>query len=289
MVGLVIKGYSGKCNNMLTFEMESRLMDYPREDIGQGDPTTALTPQNECIAKIFANEPCTLAGIEEISFILKKSGLQVKQHKKDGQQARRHEMVIEIFGNNRKILPLERTCLNMIGRMSGVATLCSLAKKIAAKETIAVTRKTVPGFQLLDKKAAEVAGCWTHRKNLAEMVLLKDNHLHFFQSAGAAAKRAHELSGEFEIEVENEYDAREVAKYNPTIIMLDNFTPKDAKKTIRVLRKGGFGGKIELSGGIRLSNLKKYTGLGADIISMGELTKKAKIVDFSLDISEIEK
>ncbi len=274
---------------MLGFEIEERLMGYLKEDVAQGDVSTAITPSKGCRAIIKANEACTIAGIEEISFILKKLGCTVRTAKKDGESCSRGEIILEISGQNGKILQAERVCLNILGRMSGVAALCSRAKKIAIKETVAVTRKTSPGFQLLDKKAAKVAGCWTHRNNLADMILLKDNHLKFFNSAKAAAQRSMQTGTKFEIEVENEKDAIEVALSNPYIIMLDNFKPFDAKKTIQKLRKNGFTGKIELSGGITLANLKKYTGLGADIISMGELTKKAEIMDFSLDIVEVKK
>ncbi len=154
---------------------------------------------------------------------------------------------------------------------------------------IAVTRKTVPGFQLLDKKAAQAAGCWTHRKDLSEMILLKDNHLAFFPDALRAAQRAKATGKKFEIEAGNGGQALQAAIVRPDILMLDNFTAQQARKTIKLLRKKGFSGKIELSGGITLKNLKGYSTLGADIISMGELTKKAKIIDFSLDIVEVEK
>ncbi|HLC92726.1 MAG TPA: carboxylating nicotinate-nucleotide diphosphorylase [archaeon] len=274
---------------MISFETEAKLLSILKEDIGSGDITSAITPAAECTAQIKTNEACTLAGIEEIAFLFKSAGLTVHTHKKDGEIAKKGQKILEVHGSNRKILSYERVCLNILGRMCGVATMCAKAKTIAQKETIAVTRKTVPGFQSLDKKAAEIAGCWTHRKNLAEMILLKDNHLKFFSGAGAAAQRAKESGKDYEIEVENESDALEVARHSPHIIMLDNFSPENAKKTIKKLRKEGYGGKIELSGGISFSNLKKYTGLGADIISMGALTKTAKIVDFSMDIMTVKK
>ncbi len=274
---------------MLTYEMERRLMECLKDDIGGGDATAAITPPRECRAEIRANEPCTVAGVEEISFILKKLGLSVRAHKKDGQEARKGERILEISGQNRKILSAERVCLNILGRMSGVAAMCTRAKKIAGKETIAATRKTAPGFQMFDKKAAEMAGAWTHRKNLAEMILLKDNHLKFFGDAGAAARKAKETGKKFEIEVKSEEDALAAAAHSPDIIMLDNFSHDMAKKTAKKLRKEGFAGKIELSGGIVQANLKKYTGIGADIISMGELTKKARIIDFGLEIIEVKK
>ncbi|VVB99520.1 Uncharacterised protein [uncultured archaeon] len=273
---------------MLTQEIEERLMDYLKEDFGTGDITSAITPSRECLASINVNEPCTLAGMEEVSFLMRYMGLKVKPLKADGEAVKKREKVLEAYGESRKILSAERVCLNILGRMSGVASMCAKARKICVKETIALTRKTVPGFQLLDKKAGQAAGAWTHRKNLAEMMLLKDNHLRFFAGSIEAAKTAKASGKMFEIEAENAEDALAVLQANPDMIMLDNFNPQDAKKTISKLRKAGFHGKIELSGGITLKNLKTYCNMGADIISMGELTKKARIVDFSLDITDIK-
>lgn len=289
---------------MIPQKTKRRLRDYLREDLASGDITTGITPARQCTAIIRANEDCTLAGIEETVFLCKQTGLWAKALKKDGSRARKGQKILLISGNNRKILSIERVCLNILGRMSGVATLCSEAKeqilagakrrgaknaaRVYSLPIIAVTRKTVPGFQLLDKKAAQVAGCWTHRKDLAEMILLKDNHLKFFPSVLDAAQKAKKTGKKFEVEVETELEAFEAMLANPDIIMLDNFTPQMAKKTVHMLRVFGHRGKIELSGGITLKNLKKYSELGADIISMGELTKKARIVDFSLDIGEVK-
>ena len=120
--------------------------------------------------------------------------------------------------------------------MCGVATLCSKAMKIAKKETIAVTRKTSPGFQLFDKKAAQVAGCWTHRMNLSEMILLKDNHLKFFSSAARAAKHAKETGKKYEIEVENEKDALEFLKHGGVDGLLPGRSSLDAKKFVEIVK-----------------------------------------------------
>src|SRR3989344_5219126 len=237
---------------MISFETEAKLLSILKEDIGSGDITSAITPAAECTAQIKTNEACTLAGIEEIAFLFKSAGLTVHTHKKDGEIAKKGQKILEVHGSNRKILSYERVCLNILGRMCGVATMCAKAKTIAQKETIAVTRKTVPGFQSLDKKAAEIAGCWTHRKSLSEMILLKDNHLKFFADPNVAALRAKKTGEKFEVEVENEKDALAAAQAAPDIIMLDNFAPKDAKRTIKILRKNAYRGQIELSGGVKL-------------------------------------
>ncbi|HLC79178.1 MAG TPA: carboxylating nicotinate-nucleotide diphosphorylase [archaeon] len=273
---------------MLSQKEKRRLLSYLQEDIGQGDITSAITPKTQCSASISANEKCTLAGIEQVQFLCSHYNVRVKKLKKDGSKILNGTRILVLNGQNRKILTLERVCLNILGRMSGVATLCSQATKKSPATTIAVTRKTSPGFQLFDKKAAQKAGAWTHRKDLSEMILIKENHLKFFSSieqAFAAAKRS---GKKIEIEVETRWQALAAAEQNPHMILLDNFPPEVARKTIQDLRKR-FKGKIELSGGITLKNLKKYSNLGADVISMGELTKSAKIIDFSLDIERVQK
>ncbi|PIN85045.1 MAG: nicotinate-nucleotide diphosphorylase (carboxylating) [Candidatus Diapherotrites archaeon CG11_big_fil_rev_8_21_14_0_20_37_9] len=265
---------------------KANIAAFLKQDIAKGDITALITPKTNCTAIVKSNESCVLAGIEETIFIAKEKKLMVKAHKKDGQTARKGEKIISIQGNNRKILEIERVCLNMIGRMSGVAMLCAEGKKICKKETLAVTRKTIPGFQDFDKKAATIAGIWSHRKNLNDMVLLKENHLLFFESVQDAIRKAKKKNKKIEIEVENETQAIEAAKEKPYIIMLDNFSPTQAKATIKKMRQAGFNGKAELSGGITLKNLKKYCNIGADIISMGELTKNARILDFSMRLEK---
>ncbi|HIH09120.1 MAG TPA: carboxylating nicotinate-nucleotide diphosphorylase [Candidatus Diapherotrites archaeon] len=271
---------------MIPPDVKGQLVRYFEEDLGRGDITARITPRKTCTATITANEKCTIAGIEEIGFLLGHFGLKVKRLAKDGKEIRPKTAVMQIYGDNRKILSLERVCLNILGRMSGVATLCTRAKRRIGKSAVmlAVTRKTAPGFQLLDKKAAQVAGLWTHRKDLSEMILLKDNHLKFFPTALDAAKAAARTGKKFEIEAENEWQAISAALEKPDILMLDNFSPKRARKAVAYLRKLGFNGKIELSGGITIANLNNYTKIGADIISMGELTRKAHILDFYLDV-----
>tara|TARA_Y100000310_G_C20703935_1_gene832872 strand:- start:9241 stop:10050 length:810 start_codon:yes stop_codon:yes gene_type:complete len=267
---------------MLSKEIKQELEHYLKQDVGKGDVTTRVTPQKKCTAIIKANENCIAAGIEETSYLFRSRGLKVKALKKDGAKIKKGTKVLIINGTNKKILTLERVCLNILGRMSGVATISSEAK--SKSKAVSLTRKTVPGFQLLDKKAGEVAGIWSHRKNLNEMVLLKENHLKFFPGIIEAVHKAKKTGKKVEVEAENKAEALEAAWAKPNIIMLDNFSPAKAKVTIKLLRGTGFKGKIELSGGITLKNLSKYSKLGADIISMGELTKKAKIIDYSLEV-----
>jgi len=199
----------------------------------------------------------------------------------------RTERELEVSGENHAILSVERTALNILGRMSGVATACANAAEIAKPCKVALTRKTMPGLNMFDRRAAALGGADTHRFTLSEMVLLKSNHLKFFGSVMEAVKTAKEkasFSKKVEIEVRNIEEALEAAKAEPDIIMLDNFPVDDAKKAAAEIRKINPKVLVECSGGITMQNIKDYAAAEPDIISMGELTKSAKSVDYSLSI-----
>jgi len=270
---------------MLSSKMKQKLKEILADDVGKSDVTSALIPTRQAKAKIFSREPCTVAGLEEAKFLFKSNGVKASSSFKDGDKLRKGSIILRLRGSNKAIFSVERTALNILGRMSEVATVCTDAKKIAgSKATVALTRKTMPGFNLFDKKAAKIAGIWPHRLNLAEAVLLKENHLEFFSSPFEAVKLAKKKAGKvkfIEIEVESLADAFNAAKARPDIIMLDNFSAAKAKPAIKKLRKV-FKGKIELSGGVTPKNLKSYAAARPDIISMGGLTYATKWHDFSL-------
>ena len=272
---------------MLSSEMKKQLLQILKNDISKGDVTSTLLAPKKCTAKIVLNENAYVSGLEEAKFIFSKMKVKAISKIKDGNFTKRGKIVMALHGSNKNILSTERTVLNILGRMSGVTSKCAEAKKIAGNKTqIAVTRKTSPGFNLFDKKAARIAGVWEHRENLNTDVLIKENHLKFFKTPAEAVITARKKYGKrkkIEVEVETIKDALSAAAAKPHIIMLDNFSPKRAKKAIRELRKT-YSGKIELSGGISLKNLAKYKNLRADIISMGSLTTDAKGINFSLEI-----
>ena len=269
---------------MLTLKMKKKLLTILRDDVGKGDVTSVLLKSVPSEAKIFAKESSVVAGLEEAKFLFSHCGVKATGKVKDGQKVRKGAVVLCLHGPAQKILEVERTALNVLGRMSEVATTCAEAKKIAGKVTVALTRKTMPGFNLFDKKAGKIAGIWTHRLNLEEFVLLKDTHLPFFDSASDAvlsARKNYRRKLKIEIEVESLKQAFNAARAKPDIIMLDNLSPKQAKAAIKKLRSV-FNGKIELSGGVSLKNLKDYAAAKPDIISMGSLTYATKWRDFSL-------
>ena len=276
---------------MLSQKMRQKLLQAAREDIGGLDISSSLLREQKAFAKITANENCVLAGIEEAKFLFSAFGVKTVSAKKDGSSVKKGETVLRVFGSNKKILSVERTALNFLGRMSGVAAICARAKKIAGSKTkIFLTRKTMPLLNEFDKKACVFGGVFSHRKNLRESFLIKDNHLEFGSVEEllkkAILQKKNFSAKEVEIEAQNLKQAMIAADCGADVVLLDNFSAKNAKIAIGKIRKTNKKVEIELSGGINLKNLKRYVSLGACRVSMGELTKSAPMVDFSLEFGK---
>lgn len=268
-----------------------------KKDLGRGDVTTDTLFQNEkATAIIFSKQAGILAGVQEIGYFSAKADkFKIKFYKKDGAAIKRGEKICAIEGKVSDILKMERIILNLMGRMSGIATATSkIVKKVKLIDPnilVAPTRKTLWG--LLDKRACVIGGAGTHRLSLDNAVLIKDNHMDALGGdAFLAIKKfvGRQKSVKFiEIEAQNFHTAVAAAKsFNKFgingFIMLDNFSPKNVKKTIKALKKSGLRGKIgiEVSGGITPLNVAQYAKTGADIISMGGLTHSAPMLDLSL-------
>jgi nicotinate-nucleotide pyrophosphorylase (carboxylating) len=262
-----------------------------REDVGKkGDITSdALFTKQKAQAIIIAKEDCVVAGLHEAQQVFKKVGASARTCFNDGAAIRKGNHVMEIQGSARSILKGERLALNIIGRMSGIATetksIVQRCKKINPKVSIAATRKTTPGFRKFEKKAVILGGGEPHRCGLYDAVLIKDNHLKMIDSIDEVMIRIkRKLPGTpIEIEVENEADALAATRCNAEIIMLDNFNPKTGKNVARKIRQLNPRIVIEVSGGITAENIEKYASF-ADRISLGCLTHTVKNKDFSLEI-----
>ncbi len=265
--------------------------EFLKEDLGaEGDVTSDSLFTNETAsAEIIAKEDCVVAGLEEAKKVFEKTGAKMTSEIDDGVFVKKGTIVAKIKGPARSILKGERLALNIICRMSGIATetktLVDLCKKINPKVTIAATRKTTPGFREYEKKAVILGGGESHRFGLYDAVLIKDNHLKIVGSAEEAIKRVKEKIKNkiIEMEVENERDALIAAKMNVDVIMLDNFDAKSAMEVAKKIRKINRNVLIEVSGGINKGNIEKYASF-ADRISMGYLTHSVKSKDFSLEI-----
>ena len=192
-----------------------------------------------------------------------------------------------ITGDAAKVLMCERTALNLLTRMSGIATQTNfLVKKIPSKIKLYATRKTAPGLRYFDKEAVEIGGGKKHRLRLDEMVMIKDNHIAIHDSLEELIKKAKKKHKKFEVEVENISEAILAAKNGAAIIMLDNFTPSQIKKAIVTLKNQKLRSKVllEASGGINSKNITAYGMTGVDIISVGSITNSVKGIDMSLEI-----
>ena len=271
----------------MSFNSKKQLAQFLAEDIGKGDITSDLLDKKRITATIISRENAILAGVQYAKEIFKIKGCNVKILKKEGSRIKPNQTIISITGDAGKILTCERTALNLLTRMSGIATQTNhLVKKIPSKTKLYATRKTAPGLRYFDKEAVEIGGGKKHRLRLDEMVMIKDNHIAIENSLLSLIKKTKKKYKKFEVEVENTKDAVLAANMGATIIMLDNFTPAQIKKTIQTLKDQKLRSKVllEASGGITSKNISKYGQTGVDIISVGSITNSVKGIDMSLEI-----
>ena len=275
--------------------LEQKLVKLLTEDIGQGDVTSSAVVPAECTAEaeVIARAKGTVAGVDEALILAEVLGLQVDAEVEDGDEVAKDQVLLRLWGDAATVLAVERTLLNLLSRMSGIATatknLTQRIKKAKLKTRIAATRKSAPGLLYFDKKAVIIGGGDAHRLHLDDMLLIKDNHLVLagsLENALKLAKRNVSFSKKIEVEVTNSADALKAAKLGADIVMLDNFSPAQVKEAVFLFEKEGFSGKVllEASGGISSENLLDYAETGVDLISLGELTHSVKALDISLEI-----
>lgn len=267
------------------------IFEIMREDIGFRDITTAaLFPKNmELRADIVSGGEGICAGVEEAAHILKSNTLTVKEVMKEGTPMKEGNVLLEVSGNSRRLFEAERTALNIIQRMSGIATMTNTAAKLAnsvnPKVKITCTRKTVLGY--LDKKSVEIGGGDPERWRLDDEILIKRNHLRVVGSVEecmARAKAHRSFTKRICIEVNNVDDALEAAKDGADVVMFDNMPHDDIERSLKMLKDNGLREKviIEVSGGVTLENVKDYAKYDVDYISMGCLTHSVKGMDVNL-------
>jgi len=280
--------------------LEEKLRAMLTEDLGEGDITTSLIVPAQIIAEaeIISKKAGTVAGVEEAVTLVESMGLEAEAKIKDGDETRPHQILLTIRGNARTILAIERTLLNVMSRMSGIATATSSmiekTRKAGTKAKVACTRKTGPGLLYFDKKAVILGGGDPHRFRLDDMVLIKDNHIAIAGSVVKAIRKAKEnasFSKKIEVEVVRIDDVLPAVQAGADIVMLDNFSPKQVENAVCMLRKKGLRDKvlIEASGGITEKNVLEYASKGVDIISVGALTSGSYALDMSLEIKRILK
>ena len=264
-----------------------------KEDIPGFDYGGTVVGDLEEKAVLLCKSPGTLAGCPFFEAIFKHLDCKVKWLYNEGTTLSPVCIVAEVTGKVNKLLLGERVALNCITRASGVATkarkLAELKQLYAWHGEVAGTRKTTPGFRLVEKYALLVGGVSTHRYDQSSMIMLKDNHIWSVGSISSAVQAARK-SGGFSIKIEVECrkikDAREAIKSGADIIMLDNFTPEALHNTAKVLKQEFPNVIIEASGGIIEENILSFFGPHIDVISLGSLTQGYRCVDFSLKIQK---
>lgn len=278
------------------FSLRESLIRFLREDVGQGDLTSEYVVDKDLKSSSFIickSELAVVAGLEEAQIIFDMCKCDSKVQVKDGDVVKNGCKVMTIKGRTRSILKAERTALNLIMRMSGIATdtkkFVDIVRTVSKDIRITGTRKTAPGLRFFDKKSIELGGGYAHRNTLDEMILIKDNHLAVTNSIREAISMARQKVGKnimIECEVSDTNSSVEAIKSGADIIMLDNFSPQQAQETISYLTKSDLRKKIlvEISGGVNLSNIKEYAYALPDMISVGSLTHSSKSVDFSMEM-----
>lgn len=275
---------------MFIKEIES----FIEEDLGYDDVSCTIVPDRPSEAVIFTKEDCIVAGIDEAVSIFYYFGIQSETDFKDGDQLKKGDIIFRLEGGSVSILRAERISLNFLGHLSGIATLtkkCTdIVKKHSENTRVACTRKTTPGIRKFEKLAVAAGGGDTHRFNLSDSVMIKDNHIKLMgMEAAVKASQKTSFTRKIEVEVESAQDALLAAGLGADIIMLDNMQPEAVKETLKILEEEGLRNSviIEASGGISLENLEDYAKTGVDVISMGSLIHKSRWIDVSLEITGI--
>lgn len=273
-------------------ELEERLIDLAfAEDIGDGDHTTLCCIPDDAMGKshLLIKENGILAGVEVAKKVFDRfdSTMSVEVLINDGEPVKAGDIAMVVSGKVRSLLQTERLMLNIMQRMSGIATMTNkYVKRIEGTKThILDTRKTTPGMRILEKQAVLIGGGMNHRIGLFDMILLKDNHIDFAGGIENAINRCHEylkdknLDLKIEIEVRSFDELDKVLSYGGVDrIMLDNFSVEDTKKAVQIIN-GRY--ETESSGGITYDTIRDYAECGVDFISVGALTHSVKGLDMS--------
>jgi len=261
-----------------------------KEDIGFGDITTESTIPEDMISRavIIAKEEGILAGLpvaEEV-FKLLDSKIEFKEFKKDGDEIKKGDVILEIKGKTKTILMGERTALNFLQRLSGIATYTKKCVDVVKPYGVKIldTRKTTPTLRIFEKYAVKIGGGENHRFGLYDMVLIKDNHIRAVGSIKEAIERVRERVShvyKIEVEVTNLEELKEALESKADIVLLDNMDYDTLKEAVSIAK-----GKvmIEVSGNISLEDLEKIARLGVNFISIGKLTHSYKSLDLSLEL-----
>jgi nicotinate-nucleotide pyrophosphorylase (carboxylating) len=279
----------------MNLQAQEKIKAFLIEDIGTGDLSADLIfDKDELSSGVFvAKDDGIIAGLEIVQFVYDVLGgnADFQAQVADGDFVKKGTMIGCATGNVRTLLTGERVILNLMQRMSGIATLTHTAVATLNDATIKIcdTRKTAPGLRYFDKLAVKIGGGFNHRIGLYDGVMLKDNHIAYAGSISKAVAKVREQIGQMvkiEVEIESQAQLLEAISADVDIIMLDNRTPEQVAEWTKLVPDPI---KTEISGGITLDNLADYAGTGADYISLGALTHSVTAFDISFNSSEGEK
>lgn len=273
-------------------ELEDKLIELAfAEDIGDGDHTTLCCIPDDAMGKshLLIKEDGILAGVEVAKRVFAKFDptLEVEVLLPDGSKVKKGDIAMVVTGKVRSLLQTERLMLNIMQRMSGIATTTNKYVRLLEGTNTRVldTRKTTPGMRMLEKQAVKIGGGVNHRIGLFDMILLKDNHVDFAGGISNAISRCHEylkeksLDLKIEIEVRNFDEIRQVLECGGVDrVMLDNFSVEDTRTAVEMIA-GKY--EIESSGGITIDTIRDYAECGVDFVSVGALTHSVKCLDMS--------
>lgn len=275
--------------------LERRLLRFLEDDLGEGDITSHLLIPGEkrIVCDVVVKEDGMIAGLDVASALCESLILKADALTSNGGQVKAGTPILRIVGDAKTIFSAERIIVNILSRMSGIAThtfkLIQKVREAGYLTRISCTRKTAPGLSHFDKKAVSTGGGDTHRLHLDDLILIKDNHVRVVGSVKKAVVKARRLASftkKVEIEVSSVEEALQAAEAGADIIMLDNFSPDIIKKTISQLtqRNKREAVLLEASGGITSENILEYAAVGVDILSLGEITHSPKALDMSLEV-----
>ena len=273
------------------FQMDDSIRMALKEDITSEDISTNAIYKNDRMAEIslYSKEDGILAGLDVFKrvfelFELLDNSVEFTEYKKDGDKVLNKDLILKIRADVKTILSAERTALNYLQRMSGIATYTrKMVEALDDKNILLLdTRKTTPNMRIFEKYSVKVGGGYNHRYNLSDAIMLKDNHINAAGSITEAIKLAREYSPfikKIEVEVEDLKGVEEAVAAGADIIMLDNMDIETTKKAIKIINKKAI---IECSGNIDITNINRFKGLEIDYVSSGAITHSAKILDLSL-------
>ncbi|MDF1557536.1 MAG: carboxylating nicotinate-nucleotide diphosphorylase [ANME-2 cluster archaeon] len=269
---------------MLLTELEQ----FIQEDVGADDTSCSIVPDTWVHARIITKEGGVLAGLEEARQIIEYFGLEFESGFDDGNSINPGDVVADVWGLAPDVLRSERLSLNFLCRMSGIATVTARCVADAGGVRVACTRKTTPGFRKFEKKSVRLGGGDTHRINLSDAVMIKDNHIAIMgiENAIQTARAEASFTKKIEVEVTKCDEMLSAALAGADIIMFDNMPPDEIRQCIRVLEDAKLRNSIilEASGGINPDNIKEYAVTRVNVISMGSLIHSSRWLDMGMDI-----